>query len=278
MVGRGGRPAARRGRALAAGAVRARRVLIHNEVGFGDGLCRNLPPSFCVGRPGQRLGPNPVAAPSAARVVAGRMASRWCAWSPGSPQGLRVPGSPFVAVVDRGCATRGPPRGGRRVAVRRRQPTAGGGWRRTRPGRGCSTFARVLAGTGPRWRWGLLWRVAAAMARRRWYPGQRIACRVALPDVCGAAELGWPSGSQVPGLIWLAARHTCTSAINSAGTGVCRWAAPAGASAAALRRAWSASSVTSCDRAFRYGPQSGSAASRRGMPGSHGNSPRRRPR
>jgi hypothetical protein len=30
--------------------------------------------------------------------------------------------------------------------------------------------------------------------------------------------------------ISLAARHTCTSAISSAGTGACRWAAQAGAS------------------------------------------------
>jgi hypothetical protein len=50
-------------------------------------------------------------------------------------------------------------------------------------------------------------------------------------------------------------------------------AAQAGASAAALRRAWSASSATNCDRASRCGLQLGSAAMRWGMPGSHGSGP-----
>jgi hypothetical protein len=49
-----------------------------------------------------------------------------------------------------------------------------------------------------------------------------------------------------------AARHTCTSVISLADTGVCDWAAQAGASAATLRRTWSASLPTSLDRAFRY--------------------------
>jgi hypothetical protein len=92
-----------------------------------------------------------------------------------------------------------------------------------------------------------------------------------LEDSGGAAGWSGPVGRRSPGSTWVAARHTRISAISSAGTGVCGWAAQAGASAAALRR--TASSATSCDRAFRYGPQSGSAASRWGTPGSHGNGP-----
>lgn len=49
---------------------------------------------------------------------------------------------------------------------------------------------------GPRWRWGLLRRVAAAIAGLRWYPGGESLVEL-LPDVGGAAELGWPGGSQV---------------------------------------------------------------------------------
>ena len=89
------------------------------------------------------------AAPSAARVAAGRARSLWCAGSLGRCWVLRGPGSAF-AVAGRGCATRGLRRGGRRVGVLRRPPTARGGWRRGLPGSGCSTFPRVPAGTGPR--------------------------------------------------------------------------------------------------------------------------------
>jgi hypothetical protein len=89
--------------------------------------------------------------------------------------------------------------GGRRVAVRRRQPTAGGGWRRGRPARGCSVFPGVLAGMGPRWRWRLLWRVAAAIARLRWYPGRRVASRVAVARRGRRGRVGvarWVAGRQ----------------------------------------------------------------------------------
>ena len=37
---------------------RAKFALIHIRMSFGNRPCRNIPPSFCVGRPGQRLGPN----------------------------------------------------------------------------------------------------------------------------------------------------------------------------------------------------------------------------
>ena len=90
-----------------------------------------------------------------------------------------------------------------------------------------------------------------------------------------AARPSWggPVGRRSLGSTWVAARHTCTSAINSADTRAWGWAAQAGASPSALRRTWSASPATSCDRAFRYGPQFGSAAMRSGMRGSHGNGP-----
>src|SRR5215203_4327200 len=66
------------------------------------------------------------AALSAAWVADGRALSWFCAWSLGRRWGLRGLGSVF-AVAGRGCATRGLPRGGRRVAVLRRPPTAQAG-------------------------------------------------------------------------------------------------------------------------------------------------------
>jgi len=63
---------------------------------------------------------------------------------------------------------------------------------------------------------------------------------------------GGPVGRRSLGSTWVAARHTCISAINSACMAGCGWAAQTGASpAAVLRRTWSSSSATSCDRAAR---------------------------
>jgi hypothetical protein len=52
---------------------------------------------------------------------------------------------------------------------------------------------------GPRWRWGLLWRVAAAIARLRWSPRESLV-ELLLDDSGGAAGLGRPGGSQVVGV------------------------------------------------------------------------------
>ena len=86
---------------------------------------------------------------------------------------------------------------------------------------------------------------------------------------------GGPVGRRSLGSTWVAARHTCRSAISSAGTESVRLGPPR--PALQLRRCGGPgrrARATSCDRALRYGPQSGSAASRWGMPGSHGNGPR----
>jgi hypothetical protein len=90
-----------------------------------------------------------------------------------------------------------------------------------------------------------------------------------------AARPRWagPVSRRSLGSTWVAARHTCTSAISSAGT-VAR-ARSARPSPSAVRRTWSASWATRRERAPKYGPHVGSAAMRLGMPGSHGSGPSR---
>jgi len=68
--------------------------------------------------------------------------------------------------------------------------------------------------------------------------------RLLLEDSGGATELAWPGG--VAASTRVAALHTRTSAINSAGMWAFGSAAQADASASALRRTWSASSATTC--------------------------------
>jgi hypothetical protein len=121
----------------------------------------------------RRLGPN--AGGGAERGTYGCRSGGVVAVRPigGNVLGRRAFGLAFP-VAGRGCATRGLRRGGRRVGILRRLPTARGVWRQSQPGRGCSTFL---------------------------------------------------------------VRHTCTSAISSAGRGAC---AQAGAPLA-LRWIWSAS-------------------------------------
>ena len=123
----------------------------------------------------QRLGPN---AGGGVERGSGRCLSS-CTWSPGWPQELRVPGSAFP-VAGRGCATRGLRRRGRRVGVRRRPPTAQAGWRRSRPGGGCSTFLPALAGMSPRSYWESLQQAVAPIAILYGCPQRRVACRVAV--------------------------------------------------------------------------------------------------
>ena len=62
-----------------------------------------------------------------------------------------------------------------------------------------------------------------------------------LEDRAALSSWGGPVGRRSPGSTWVAARHSCTSAINSAGTRARRTAAQAGASPSALLRTWSAS-------------------------------------
>ena len=110
---------------------------------------------------------------------------------------MQISGSAF-AVADRGGATRGLRRGGRQVAVLRRPPTARAGWRRSRPGRGCSTFLPVQAGMGPRPRRGFLQRAVAAIAIRYGCLRRQVACRVAV------GRFGWRC--RVGVALWVAGR------------------------------------------------------------------------
>ena len=98
------------------------------------------------------------------------------------------------------------------------------------------------AGMGLRSLQGLLWRAAAAIADLYGYPGVRVACRVAVARLAqrGRAEVARLVAKSLEST-WVAARHTCTSAMSLAGTGACRLAAQAGVSPAAWVRIWSAS-------------------------------------
>jgi hypothetical protein len=108
-------------------------TLIHSRVSFGNVPCRNVPPKFCVGRPGQRLGPN--ARGGAERGTGGCRSNDIVRVLLVAGIASGVAGSWFAAC---GSWSRmrhhRAARGGRRVAVWQRPPTAGAGWRRSRPG------------------------------------------------------------------------------------------------------------------------------------------------
>ena len=119
---------------------------------------------------------------------------------------------------------------------------------------------------------GLRWRAVAAIA----------VCVVSaaasrLSSCCWKIRAAWPSwggpvGRRSLGSTWVAARHTCTSAISSAGT---ERAAGPPRPAFHLRRCGGPgrrAQQPGCDRASRYGPQLGSAA----MPVGNARQPRQR--
>jgi len=185
---------------------------------------------------------------SAARAQRRRppQARRWRGRAPGRWATFRVAGC--VCGSWWGCATRGR-RGGRRVVVPRLPPTVAGGWRRSR------SRVRSLSLSSSSGRNGSLVALGASAATScRHSRPVRVSvaasrfCRVAVGRFGRPGRVGVARRSL--GSTWVPALSTCMSAINPAGTGR-RWAAQATDAAAGLRRTWSASSVTSCDRAFR---------------------------
>jgi hypothetical protein len=181
----------------------------------------------------------PAAGPSAAWVAAGRVP----AWFSVSSLGQRWPWRGLCsafAVADRGCATKALRRGGRRVEVLPRPPTARAGWRRSRPGRDSSVFLPARARMGLRSREALLWRAVAAIASLHGYPHRRVADQVAVGKFgqrFRAGEARWVAGRWGrPGRL----SGGCPARSRS-GRVDRRRAGVAGASPAALLRTWSAS-------------------------------------
>jgi hypothetical protein len=132
-------------------------------------------------------------------VAAGRVPAWFSVSSLGQRWPWRGPCSAF-AVADRGCATKALRRGGRRVEVLTRPPTARAGWLRSRPGRDSSVFLPARARMGLRSREALLWRAAAAIASLHGYPQRRVADQVAVGNSGSVVELERPGGSQVDGV------------------------------------------------------------------------------
>ena len=211
---------------------------------FGNGFCRNIPPPFLRRRPGQRLGPN--AGGGAKRGTGG------CWWK-------RLVGVRLVAGIASGVA--GCWFGVSGSWSRIRHQRAAAGWS---SGRGpaaaadrtswvASKPARVrllnLSSSSGRNGSAVALGAAAASSRRHCRSGLVSAAASRLSSCCwkiraARPSCGGPVGRRSLGSTWVAARHTCRSAISSAVAGVCSWAAQAGASAAALRRTWSVSSAT----------------------------------
>ena len=100
-----------------------------------------------------------------------------------------------------------------------------------------------------------------------------------LDDSGGVAGLGRPGGSQITRLdLGGGTPHLDVGDQLGRQDSIGPGRRPGWCSGGGVAADWSARRATSCARAFRHGPQFGSAASRSGMPSSHGNGPRRRPR